>query len=124
MHAAYSREHDVVSLYTKGSTQGAENCSFTCGEVTVNVQVDDDVKKSIAIRHYMKNGFHVDLDDDCSAKRKLSKVNSTPPKLGRSPQETDNKNTDKVESQFQLLSVEAAHRRASSLKVYQNSTSS
>ena len=39
------------------------------------------MKASIAARHYLKNGFHVTIDDDSPAKRKLTKVKSVPPAL-------------------------------------------
>lgn len=38
-----------------------------------------DIKISIAARHYMKNGFHLTIEDDSPAKRKLTKVKSVPP---------------------------------------------
>lgn len=84
----------------------------------------DQIRKSITIKHFMKNGFHLEIDGDSSppVKRPLSKVNSTPPKIegsdGEDWQPTANLVISGDSSGGMLLQVGNSHKRAASLRVH------
>lgn len=113
---ATATQQGTVHLLTPShsATGGVNNSGYdTCNQI----------KKSITIKHFMKNGFHVETDEDCDSpcKRALTKVNSTPPKIEVSDEVHSNSNVtisgSNGKGEGMLLQVQNCLKRATSLKV-------